>query len=81
MVTLAWLQDFSRKWKTFVSNRVAKIQSIILSSNWKFMPTEENPADCASRRISAANLAKHNFWWNGRHWPEKTENFWEGGLN
>ena len=75
-VTIAWLQDFPRKWKTFVANRVAKIQNIIPSSNWNFVPTEENLADCASRGISAANLAKHSLWWNGPHWLEKSEDYW-----
>ena len=28
-VTLAWIKDIPRKWKTFVANRVAKIQIII----------------------------------------------------
>ena len=69
-VTLAWLQDFPRKWKTFLANSVAKIQNIISFSNWNFVPTEENPADCTSRGISAANLAKHSLWWNGPHWLE-----------
>ena len=40
------------------------------------MPTEENPADCASRGISAANLAKHSLWWNGPSWLEKSEDYW-----
>ena len=75
-VTLAWLQDFPRKWKTFVANRVAKIQNLIPSSNWNFVPTEENPADCASRGISAANLAKYSLWWNGPSWLEKSEDYW-----
>ncbi|XP_075261162.1 uncharacterized protein LOC142352893 [Convolutriloba macropyga] len=75
-VTLAWLQGFPRKWKTFVANRVAKIQNIIRSSNWNFVPTEENPADCASRGISVANLAKHSLWWNGPNWLEKSEDYW-----
>ena len=61
-VTLGWLQDLPRKWKTFVANRVAKIQNIIPSSNCNFVPTMENAADCASPGISAANLAKHSLW-------------------
>ena len=32
-VTLAWIKDIPRKWKNFVANRVAKIQSIIPSEN------------------------------------------------
>ena len=51
-VTLAWLQEFTRKWKTFVANRAAKIQNINSSSNWNFVPTEKYPADCASQYLS-----------------------------
>ena len=63
-VTIAWLQDYPRKWKTFVANRVAKIQEIIPASSWKYVPTEDNPADCASRGLAAADLLDHEFWWN-----------------
>ena len=55
-VTIAWLEDFPRKWKTFVANRVAKIQEIIPASSWNYVPTEENPADCASTGLSAADF-------------------------
>ena len=75
-VTLAWLQKFPRKSKTFAANRVAKMQNIIPSSNWNFVPTQENHADCASRGISVANLAKHSLWWNRPHWLEKSEDYW-----
>ena len=81
-ITLAWPRDFPGKWKTFVANRVAKIQNIIPSRNWDFVPTEENPFDCASRGISAANLAKHSLWWTGPHWLEKKRRLLaEGGIN
>ena len=55
-VTIAWLQNFPRKWKTFVANRVSKIQEIVPASNWKYVPTEYNPADCPSRGSAAADL-------------------------
>ena len=58
-VTLAWIKDIPRKWKAFVANRVAKIQSLIPSENWKFVATEDNAADCASRGISADKLLNH----------------------
>ena len=70
MVTIASLQDFPRKWNTFVANRVAKISKSFRSAN-----AEENPADCASRGISAANLAKHSVWWNEPHWLKKSKDF------
>ena len=61
-VTLAWIKDKPRKWKFFVANRVDKIQSIIPSENWMFVPTEDNPADCASRGISADKFLNHQLW-------------------
>ena len=62
-VTLACLKEFPRSWKLFVNNDIAKIQKIIAASNRKFMPTEENPADCASQRISATNLKTLSLCW------------------
>ena len=32
-VTVAWLQDHPRKWKTFVANRAAKKQEIVQASS------------------------------------------------
>ena len=75
-VSLAWIKDIPRKWKTFVANRVAKTQSIIPSENWKFVPTEHNPADCASREISADRLLNHQHWWKGHNWLRQDEPFW-----
>ena len=54
--------------ENFVANRVAKIQSIILSENGKFVPTEDNPADCASRGISAERVLNHQICWKGPSW-------------
>ena len=60
----------------FVANWVAKIQSIIPSENWKFVLTEDNPADCASRGISADKLLNHQLWWKGPNWLRQDEQFW-----
>ncbi|XP_075243724.1 uncharacterized protein LOC142337975 [Convolutriloba macropyga] len=75
-VTLAWIKDIPKKWKTFVANRVAKTQSIIPSENWRFVPTEDNPADCASRRISADKLLNHQLRRKGPNWLRQDEQFW-----
>ena len=72
-MTIAWIKDIPR---TFVANGVAKIQSIIPSENWKFVPTEDNPADCASRGISADKLLNHQLWWKGPNWLRQDEQFW-----
>ena len=43
LVTLAWIKNITRKWKTFVLNRAVKFQRITPSENSKFVPTENNP--------------------------------------
>ena len=75
-VTIAWLQDYPRKWKTFVANRIAKIQEIIPACSWKYVPTEDNPADCALRGLAAADFLDHKLWWNGPEWLRQPENAW-----
>ncbi|XP_046145637.1 uncharacterized protein LOC123988922 [Osmia bicornis bicornis] len=45
-ITLAWLSQPSTRWKTFVANRVSKIQSLLPKAQWHHVPTNSNPADC-----------------------------------
>ena len=75
-VTIAWLQGYPRKWKTFVAKRVAKMEEIIPTISWKYVPTEDNPVDCASRGLAAADLLDHRLWWNGPEWLRQPENAW-----
>ena len=49
MIVLAWDASPDR-WKTFVANRVAEIQSLS-RGDWNHVPSEENPADILSRGI------------------------------
>ena len=67
-IVLRWLAAFPGRWKTFVANRVAEIQDIIPSENWRHVISEENPADCASRGIPASELSSFGLWWNGPAW-------------
>jgi len=45
-VVLAWIQTPTAKFKTFVTNRVAKIQHMTFPEIWRHVPTAHNPADC-----------------------------------
>lgn len=48
-ITLHWINAPSHKLKTFVANRVAKIQELTKIHEWKHVPTHDNPADLVSR--------------------------------
>jgi len=67
-VVLKWLASFPGRWKTFVANRVSEIQGAFPVDNWRHVKCEDNPTDCASRDISAGELADHHLWWEGPAW-------------
>ena len=51
-ITLQWLSQLPRTWITFVANRVSYKQEIIKRDSWNHVPTNDNPADLASRGLS-----------------------------
>ncbi|XP_077260520.1 uncharacterized protein LOC143896497 [Temnothorax americanus] len=67
-VVLAWLSRSPACCKTFVANRVADIQTSLPNTSWSHVSSDENPADCASRGISPAELAANYLWWSGPSW-------------
>ncbi|XP_044573912.1 uncharacterized protein LOC123258071 [Drosophila ananassae] len=75
-IVLAWLSHIPAKLKTFVANRTAEILSIIPRDHWQHVKSDDNPADCASRGMLAADLVNHNLWWKGPHWLYSTEAEW-----
>ncbi|XP_037028702.1 uncharacterized protein LOC119068942 [Bradysia coprophila] len=73
---LDWLRKEPIYWKTFVANRVSEIQTTFPSLSWRYVPSDENPADCASRGIGVTTLQNHELWWNGPQWLRQDESFW-----
>ena len=67
-VALAWLRGCPSKYKVFVGNRIASAARSLPPSAWRHVPTLQNPADCASRRVTAQELRDHHLWWNGPPW-------------
>jgi hypothetical protein len=76
---LCWLQGESVRLKMFVHNRV---QTILLHSaleNWRWIPTEVNPADVVSRGLFMDQLVDCELWWKGpkflrehpSEWPQQ----------
>ena len=67
-ITLCWLRSSPSHYKTFIANRVATAARHISQEAWLHVPSEDNPADCASRGISAQELRDHHLWWGGPPW-------------
>lgn len=66
-VVLAWIKTPIHHLQTFEANRVSQIQNSPTPSQWRHVPGNLNPADCASRGISISCLLKHSLWWSP-HW-------------
>ena len=69
-VALYWIKG-NGQYKEFVANRVAKIQ-LQKRITWRYVPSEENPADLASR---GGQVKSSELWMTGPEWLHD-ENQW-----
>ncbi|XP_070170748.1 uncharacterized protein [Polyergus mexicanus] len=65
-----------RRWTTYVANRVSEVQTRLPSIKWNHVPSKENPADCASRGLSPAELRDFKLWWAGPAWLSSPSTAW-----
>lgn len=75
-VALTWITTHPTRWKEFVHNRVTAIHEMLPVAAWRFVPGKENPADCASRGLTPAQLTHHELWWTGPAWLSKPNTSW-----
>ena len=64
-IVLGYICNETKRFKTFVANRVEKIRSQTKPSQWRYVSTLTNPADCASRGITMRDEEKVKLWLNG----------------
>ena len=67
-IVLAWLDGSPKREKICVANRICKISKLLPAKAWGYVPSKENPADCASRGVTARELLNHPLWWHGPPW-------------
>ena len=61
-VALAWIISTLSRFSSFIANRVAKVQQIIQPKKWKYVPTEEDPANQITRPMPAKQLSSFKMW-------------------
>ena len=74
---LQWINSESRRFNTFVANRISEIQDSSDVSQWRHVPGSLNPADICSRGCPVTDLAPDGVWaqgpaflWRGSdEWP------------
>ena len=75
---LKWIYDLDKKFRTFENFRVRKIRLLTEVSDWRHIPSKQNPADICSHGLSAydSDLPKWQFFLHGPHWLTMPEEFW-----
>ena len=74
-----WVKNPSRKFKSFVANRIGEIHTTTEPTQWNFVNGRINPADIGSRGMDIVALSGCSTWWNGPQflfgnktaWPQR----------
>lgn len=71
---LAYIRSDQQRWPIFVANRVSTIRDFSQPSQWRYVPSRDNPADLASRGASPSDLDAT--WWNGPSFLSRSQSSW-----
>ncbi|UYV80170.1 hypothetical protein LAZ67_18001877 [Cordylochernes scorpioides] len=71
---LSWIKK-EIEWRVFVRNRVREIQATTNLNDWRFVPSQLNPADLLSRGCPPSQFVQSR-WWEGPEWLKKPKKFW-----
>lgn len=75
-IVLGWINTQPKTLKTFVCNRIQEIRELTAQHEWRYVPTQDNPADLASRGVKPQDLKNNYLWWHGASFLSKPEDEW-----
>ena len=74
-IVLQYIRNEERRFLTYVANRVAEIRERTDIASWHHVPTQDNPADDASRGVKAQALGEKR-WLHGPSFLLQPEKYW-----
>ena len=74
-VVLGYLNNNTKKFKLFVSNRVTFIKDRTTSVKWRYVSSEDNPADIPTRVLRTDDTERIKMWFHGPQFLWKPLNF------
>lgn len=75
-VILGYISNDSRRFQTFVGNRVAEIRDSTNPNQWRHVPGSLNPADDCSRGVPLTDLTTDSRWFQGPDFLKQSEKDW-----
>ncbi|GFW36035.1 integrase catalytic domain-containing protein [Trichonephila clavipes] len=79
-IAIAWIKTPVNQIKTFVGNRVSKIQTLTENFKWRYIPSAQNPADIISRGVNPEEISSLTLRWNGTQQLDILEQFSEPSI-
>lgn len=70
---LYWLRCHKRKYTTYVANRVGEVLRYTDVDNWRWVPTDQNPADWGTKYGTRDDPS---MWWKGPKFLHEEEDLW-----
>ncbi|XP_042220387.1 uncharacterized protein LOC121865127 [Homarus americanus] len=79
MLVLQYIANSSRRFQTFIANRIAVIQELSRTDQWRHVGTSLNPADDATRGLPVLDLVAVSWWIRGPDFLLSVEERWPKG--
>ena len=76
-VVLGYIFNGKRRYRIYVANRVLLIDRYTTKEQWRYIKTEDNPADLASRGISVRETEKVDLWLNAPRFLREKDDSWK----
>lgn len=73
---LRYIKNKNKRFHTFVANRISAIRRASDVTQWRYIPTAQNPADKASRGVKVDDLLTNKGWIEGPEFLWKQEEEW-----
>ncbi|XP_037931078.1 uncharacterized protein LOC119665895 [Teleopsis dalmanni] len=80
-IVISWINSPSSKFHTFVANRVSNIHQLTVTSQWRHVSSEHNPADILSRGLASHKLQSSSMWFYGPMFLHGREELWPSKLS
>ena len=74
--TLKYIKNESKRFHTYVANRIAETLEITIPDQWRHCPGKLNPADDASRGLKPQKLIDQQRGWKGPEFLWEQEENW-----